>query len=481
MWSSRVACVALCTLWASAARAADVGEIALVADVGRQITQSGLVGTRYVQRAACAFYTSHDDRYDVLFVFTTVPLTALTRTPQGWATRSAARGLGRDIYRDSTAEYCSTRLRHAVKMSEVDALTDDPDAIYTGAGAATLSAVEVMGHELGHLWMAGLSYTGSDGARHCRIRGFTEPSEPPTSADCDGYRVSDFTQHWSAYLHGGSVMFGNHITELGGGRFRLENLGLKYSELDQYAMGLRDPSEVSPLYYVDVGGLAADSADFPVPRGQPREVTGQRVDFTIQDVIRAEGPRDPPRERCHLKAAFVVVHDERTAPTPQQLARVDAHRVRFEAWYAAATDGRGSVDTTLAGTGAGTVGCPAVGDPPPPPRDAGVVALDAAVPVASDAQPTADGGAPDVTSGVSDAGPLVTGDAATTADAAPAEPRTLMTEDCACRTTWGGVAPVEVILALVVVLWRRRRGARGAAPASSTGVALPGSHQRGRD
>ena len=76
MWSSRVACVALCTLSAWPARAADVGEIALVADVGRQITQSGLVGTRYVQRAACAFYTSHDDRYDVLFVFTTVPLTA---------------------------------------------------------------------------------------------------------------------------------------------------------------------------------------------------------------------------------------------------------------------------------------------------------------------------------------------------------------------------------------------------------------------
>lgn len=433
------------------ARAAAVGEIALVPDVGRQITQAALLGNRYVQRAACAFYQDHADRYDVLFVFTTIPASALTRGQQGWATRSVARGIGRDLYRDSTADFCSTQLRHAVKMSDIGSFSDDPDAVYTGAPGFTLSGVQVMGHELGHQWLAMVRFDRGDGERHCKLRGFTPPMEAPAMPACDGYLDSDFVSHWSAYFDTGSVMYGNRITDLGGGRFRLENRGdAKYSELDQYLMGLRDPAEVAPMFYVDVGAPTAESAAFPVPVGQPQTITGTREDLTVQDVIRAEGPRVPARERCHLKAAFVLVHDEATAPTPAEIARVDAYRRRFEAWYADATDRRGSFDTTLAGSGAGTVECPAVGEPPP--RDAGVVVPDAGA--------TADAGGAD--GGDDDAGDddaastdAARGDAGARPDAAEldaeAPPRTLVTEDCACTTSGRDGAPSALLLALVIL------------------------------
>lgn len=441
------------------ALAADVGEIALVADVGRQITQSALIGSRYVQRAACAFYETHDDEYDVLFVFTTIPMNGLTRAQQGWATRAAARGIGRDIYRDSTAEFCSSRLRHAVKMSDLDSFSDDPDAVYTGAIGFTLSGVQLMGHELGHQWLAAVTFTRADGVRHCKIRGFTPPTEQPGMGDCHGYRNSDFASHWSAYFDSNSVMYGNRIADLGGGEFRLENAGAKFSELDQYLMGLRDPGEVGPMFYVDVGEPTAESAAFPVAAGQPEIIRGERVDFTVQDVIRAEGARVPAREACHLKAGFVLVHAEGDLPTSAEIAKVDAYRRRFEAWYADATDRRGSFDTTLAGSGAGTVECPAVGVPPP--RDAGVVVV-----------PDASGGldataAPVDASADPDAGPDAGAEASPDASVplprpdAEAEPRTLLTEDCACTTAGGGAGVPWSALGLVALLAgareRRRR------------------------
>ncbi len=437
------------------ALAADVGEIALVADVGRQITQAALLGNRYVQRAACAFYETHDDEYDVLFVFTTIPLNGLTRAQQGWATRSAARGIGRDIYRDSTAEFCSTRLRHAVKMSDLDAFSDDPDAIYTGAPGFTLSGVQLMGHELGHQWLAAVTFTRADGVRHCKIRGFTSPGEPPAMPDCHGYRNSDFASHWSAYFDTGSVMYGNRITDLGGGQFRLENAGAKYSELDQYLMGLRDPSEVGPMFYVDVGEPTAETADFPVPAGQPEVVRGERVDFTVQDVIRAEGARVPAREACHLKAAFVLLHAEGDQPTPAEIAKVDAYRRRFEAWYADATDRRGSFDTTLSNSGAGTVECPAVGVPPP--RDAGVVVVPDAGAMPADAALDA-GVEVDASAAVDDAGQASLRDAsARPAPDAAAGPRTILTDDCACATTGDGAAQPWAALGLLLVIALSRR------------------------
>jgi hypothetical protein len=236
-------------------------------------------------------------------------------------------------------------------------------------------------------------------------------------------------------------MYGNAIEDLGGGQFRLTNPGAKYTELDQYLMGLRDPMEVGPLFLVDIGALSAETSAFPVPKGTDRIVTGERVDFTVDDIIRAEGPRAPARDMCHWKAAFVIVHEEGVAPTADEIARVDAYRRRWEEFYADATDRRGSFDTTLLGTGGGTTECPAEVEPPPP--DAGVAVPDAA-PMEEDS------GAPDAAiDPVEDAGER---------DAMPVAPdageeegvRTLVTDDCSCRTAKGRGSLYPILVAAII-------------------------------
>lgn len=457
--------------WASSASAQDV---ALVPDVGGQIQQSIAFASRYLERAACAFYQTHPDRYDAIFVYTTVNLNMLTRVQQGWATRSAAMGIGRDIYFDTTSDFCSTRLRHAVKMGDIGSYSDNPDDIYNGIFGFTLSGIELMGHEFGHQWMSAVTFERADGIRHCTIRGFNPPPEPPINSFCDGYRNADFNPHWSYYMNTASVMYGNTIEDLGGGQFRVSNPATKFSELDQYLMGLRAPSEVSPMFFVDMGPPDATSTAFPIERGQTEIINGDREDVTIDDIIRAEGPRVPATDICHWKAAFILVHPENSPPTAQEIARVDNYRRRWEEFYASATDQRGSFDTTLAGTGLGTMNCAST--EPPEPADAGVGFPDAAGPGPVDAGALSDEDAGAIAAdageviGAADSGIVEPADAGGPVFPMPIddpgsgredETKTLVVDDCACSAAHRGETSSAAgwWLLFAVCFFRRRNPA----------------------
>lgn len=436
-----------------AALAQDVGEIATVEDNDMILaTGSLLVGTRHLEKASCAFYRAHADRYDALFIFASSRLSALTRSQQGWAVKTAARGIGRDAWPQLSQSFCSPRLKHAVKMADIDSYPDDPDATYTGAPGVTFSGIEIMGHELGHYWLAAVRF--KQGARYrCLLRGFI-PSDMPMEGDCDGYSNSAFNQHWSFFFDSNSVMYGNRITDLGGGRFELSNPGPKYGPLDQYLMGLRDPSEVPPMFLIEgTAESLAESTAYPVPRGQTVIRMGSRLDFTVGDIIAAEGARVPPRDPCHWKAAFMLVYPAGSPPSAAQIAKVDAYRRRFELWYAAATDGRGSMDTTLAGTGEGTPSCPANG----PPVDAGVPVPEAGV-VTPDAGmdagvvETADASSVDAAAG--------SVDARAAADAAEPDRTTTIGVgdgcDCSSAGAPGRGAGALALLVLAALVRRRR-------------------------
>lgn len=461
--------------------AADVGEIAVIEDVGGTIHAVVFTPNLYLERAACAFYQTHADQYDVLFVFTSAQLNALTRVQQGWALKRAAMGIGRDNAFDTQARFCTTRLMHAVKGGDIDSYATNPDQRYNGIIGFPLTGVQLLAHELGHQWLASVRFDRGDGLSHCFLRGFEPQTSEPQPGNCDGEDPANFNQHWSYYLNGPSLMYANQIQDLGGGQFALSNPDPHFSPLDQYLMGIRDPVDVPPMFLIDIGDVeGSGSASLPLSATGSAMVTGTRFDFTIDDVIRQEGPRVPAREPCHKKAAFILLHPEGQPPTAAQIAKVDAHRVRFESFYDTATDGRGSFDTTLAGSGLGTVGCPGQASPP---FDAGV-GLDAApADVGLDAGPTDRGGV-DVDPGVdaseiSDAsvldvdpvtdGEVPVGPDASTFDAGPRdtglsngeqEPKTIGTDDCSCQSgpaqrgagPWGWIT-----LAFLGLVSRRRR------------------------
>jgi hypothetical protein len=191
--------------------------------------------------------------------------------------------------------------------------------------------------------------------QHCFIRSFTGGSENP--GQCDGHVDSDFNLHWSYYFNSRSLMFGSFIEDLGKDKFRFYFDKPKYSTLDQYLMGLREANEVPPMFVVDDGNMFSTWSTDLLKPGEEKTVEGTRIDFTIDDVIAALGARNPVREECHWKAAFMIVYPKGMPPSKAQMEKVDSYRKRWEEFYSWATDGRGSMDTTIDGRGTGTDGC----------------------------------------------------------------------------------------------------------------------------
>ncbi len=353
-------------------------DIALIEDVDGSITAAAATPNSYLAKASCAARAAgYTDTYDAIFVYSAIPLNFLTNTQQGWPVRQATRGIGRTPT-NSSAAFCSNsgRLRQAVKMGAVATMPDDPDDTYRGIPGYALSGVELIAHEFGHQWLASITFDKGDGTgKHCYLRGVEGGGGDVQPGDemCDGYPITKYNNHWSHYFNSGSVMYGSMIEDLGNGKFKFYYKDPKYSQLDQYLMGIRKASEVEPMFLVLAEGSNVSSAT--IPQVGPKEYTGVRVDFTIEDVIRAEGERSPSYDQCHWKGLTILLYDRQNPYNSVMVEKLVRYANRWEEFYSWATDGRGSFDMTADGRGAGTEGCP--GTPrPPDPEDTGTVIPD---------------------------------------------------------------------------------------------------------
>ncbi len=345
-----------------------------------------------IDLSVCAFgaqglYQVKPNVYDAVFVFTTHPMTGLLTlfsTPAGNLVRQTDQGVayGSFLIRQPPSAYGSAAtLKHCVFAGSLAALPAHPDDPFTvqsspfgGQSSTGVTGIGMLGHEFGHHWGVYAAYDKGDG------RGPQALFRGNTREDTQNSPITTSNLHWSALADTHSVMFGNFITDNQDGTFTLAGGDHRYGYFDQYLMGLRSAAETPPLLVID-DGSGLGSADYPVPPGQTQAVSGDAVSVSIDDVIRADGPRVPAypdAQRC-FRAAFVLVTQQGHVATPQEIALVDAYRQRWESWFAWATDARGSSDTRLDATDA----CP-----PMPPPDAGNPEPDAGV-------PEADAGAPD--------------------------------------------------------------------------------------
>jgi hypothetical protein len=196
---------------------------------------------------------------------------------------------------------------------------------------AAVDGFEFLGHEVGHRWLS-------------RLR-FAAGTDAP-----DGGLLGRGGVHWSFFLHtDASVMEGNAIADLGDGRFETVDFARRFSPLDQYAMGLRAPSEVPPFFVVEAADDFRPNRAFK-PSTAPEagvSFSGVRRDIRIEDVVRAMGPRSPAAAPAPFRQAFVLVADADGAAGDARIATVARIRSRFGPWFAAATDGRGAVVTRL--------------------------------------------------------------------------------------------------------------------------------------
>ncbi len=268
------------------------------------------------------FLAAHPDVFEQLVVYTTRPLNPL---PGSLAfevnTRNSVRGIGIAPDLDESAAWGSAGVLASVAyLDSIDQYLD-------------VDGFEILGHEVGHRWLARLLFRDGQGRSSTALlgRGLV---------------------HWSFFLDSrASVMEGNQIEDRGGGRFETVEITRGFSALDQYAMGLRAPEEVPPFFYVDEADNFRPNRAFKFSSTPEVGIsfTGVRRDVRIEDVVAALGPRVPAAAAAPrlLRQAFVLVADEVGPATEARRAALTRIRARFTPYYRQATEERGAVDSTL--------------------------------------------------------------------------------------------------------------------------------------
>lgn len=267
------------------------------------------------------FYSSHPDDFDQLVLYTTRPSNPVAGTLAFEINvENAVRGIGLDVL-DSTATWGSAgALESVVFMDAVDAYLD-------------VDGLEVLAHEVGHRWLARLRYATGPGTT-------------------SGALMSGDAVHWS-FFHdtGASFLGGNTIAEPGAGRFETVDFARRYGPLDQYAMGLRAPEEVSGIFHVEVADDFRPSRAYKAssPSEAGVSFTGVRRDVGIEEVVAAMGPRLPRASEAPRtwRMAFLLIADPGAPASARRQAAVARIRSAFTPFFEAATDGRMRAESRL--------------------------------------------------------------------------------------------------------------------------------------
>jgi len=274
--------------------------------------------------ASRRFYDTHADSFDQLVFWTDTDVVSDAFAFESTIQNSIT-GTGLDTLNFATEFGSGGRLQSVINM---DRISKYPDAPATKIFAES-SVLGILAHETGHRWLARLM--------------FRDANRTTSDALLGRQRA-----HWSFFLDSdGSVMEGNEIDDLGGGRFRTLTTTERYSNLDLYAMGQVSAAEVPAWFYVEAPVAGQDRED-----GTTAGVsfTGTRRDVLIQDVIDALGPRvpsvaDSPREH---RQAFVFVRRPGAVLDARDLTRLARIREEFGPFFNRATGNRMTVRTTLA-------------------------------------------------------------------------------------------------------------------------------------
>ncbi len=294
----------------------------------------GLVLNQAIQNPmniAKELFGTYPDEFDAITVFTTFP-DGGSQGSVAWylPIRSAVGGIGIEPL-DSGAFWGS---------GEGGALHGFINMQYVGKYGAGMDSPDhpihaVMAQEFGHRWGSFLTYVKATG----------EVSEAMLGRD---------GSHWASTLQAnGSVMDGSQWQEQGGTNFWLKASNFRFSELDQYTMGLRGPDEVPPWYLITKSSYKGQAINpsWPLPSGVT--ISGEREDITIEQVVAAHGARNPDHLSSQKDFRLAIVLVTRPGEDPAALGssveRLEQFRLAFEQVANQMSDGRMRVCTQVTG------------------------------------------------------------------------------------------------------------------------------------
>lgn len=283
-----------------------------------------------------SFYRNHEDAYDTVIVFNDLDMDASDFSlAHAYTVRNEIRGIGEFIY-DSGRRFGSPRRLSAfVNMGALSEYPASPAAPIRGLSHSSM--LTILAHEIGHRFLA-----------------YTPFKDPETGELSDALLGRQFA-HWSFFLNSSaSVLEGNAIRDNGEGaspRFETTAATQTYSLLDQYLMGLRDPSEVPPTFLVTnptstTGSLGNASRTPEVGV----EFDGVRKEIRVEDIIEAVGPRRPDTSvsQRQFRQAFVLLVDEGAQPKPESLRTLRQLRRWWLSFFDLHSESRASSSADLA-------------------------------------------------------------------------------------------------------------------------------------
>ncbi|HET7436100.1 MAG TPA: hypothetical protein VFN10_15425 [Thermoanaerobaculia bacterium] len=251
-----------------------------------------------------------EEEIDAVAIYTSF-LSDIILTPYGaWAT-------GGNPGVDGIAPHASTtnpRTPSLMHMNSLDTFSGE-------------SATRILMHEMGHRW---LYYFAIE-----------ENGAPSRSLNPVSPHPAQFVQTSSAFGNDTSAMGGGAFSDNHDGTFSTPQsqllMGFSWHEL--YLMGLARPEEVQPWFYLRNTQLGGE---YNAPLGIT--VNGARTDVSLQQLIAENGPRKPgfDASQKEFRVVFVVIERE-----GQPVTDMPELRAPFEAAFAAATGGRGSIRTNV--------------------------------------------------------------------------------------------------------------------------------------
>jgi uncharacterized protein (TIGR03437 family) len=239
---------------------------------------------------------------------------------------SQVEGIGEPNIDRGTLFGSPSRLQLLVNMGPLSQYPSDPNGNVAALGNSNNTPLSVLAHEIGHRFIA-----------YPLLR---EGNENTTRL------LGRQLAHWSFRFNAnGSFMEGSDIISTGENSFITGQPNERFSELDRYLMGLIPPEQVGvqqSLFYVGGPGVTARAPQAGI------EFTGPRQDFSIDDIIAANGPRLPDHtiSQRRFRVAFVLVTKD-PANAQAGVEKLDTFRREFIDYFSTRAGGLVVADTEI--------------------------------------------------------------------------------------------------------------------------------------
>lgn len=287
----------------------------------------------HIPAVARRFYQTHGDSFDQLVMFASFSNALGNAFAFEQPIRISMTGTGQSIFDLSSFFGSSGRLHSLLNMNRLSVYPDDlnclanPNCRLSGNNDSTLT---LMGQEAGHQWLAFLRF--DDGGINSDLL------------------LGRDLAHWSFFLDSNaSDMEGNNWVDNANGTFTSNELTIRYSPLDQYAMGLRSTGEVPDFFFIkNPTGTTNTRSSSPA---RDVTVTGIRQNVSISQITAIEDSRPSGFTGVNLTTvwhqAFVLLVSAGTAPSSADLSKIETIRSSWVPYFANAVEGRGSISTNL--------------------------------------------------------------------------------------------------------------------------------------